>query len=296
MHCMGNKPAVQAWGCTWYGQCCQQTFSWPQVSGYVFQDVSLLGQGHSAFQDATFGWHKLTPCTAQGLLWAFSTGVLLLQWGFVGCSNHLLVTASTGYSSKIWLSSCHSSEKYSWLLLKPTTWIVRNPCGIFIYLCICSLVWLYPRAAKKDKKNVKESEKKAGRKARSQWGSTNGYRSTNRIQLLLTPFLSGRPPPLNVISLVCLPPYFSCLQWDYQRRSSTADAYCQEWVKKKITVLSSLLKPAKCILLLARFVPSRGSFLGHIESPATWTACALQAWQTNTPLGTKPLWGFEAGP
>lgn len=66
--------------------------------------------------------------------------------------------------------------------------------------------------------------------------------------------------------------------------------------KKKITVLSSLLKPAKCILLLARFVPSRGSFLGHIESPATWTACALQAWQTNTPLGTKPLWGFEAGP
>lgn len=152
MYYVGSKPAVQAWGCTWYGQCCQQTFSWPQVSGYVFQDVSLLGQGHSAFQDATFGWHKLTPCRAQGLLWAFSTGVLLLQWGFVGCSNHLLVTASTGYSSKIWLSSCHSSEKYSWLLLKPTTWIVKNPCGIFIYLCICSLVWLYPRAAKKDKK------------------------------------------------------------------------------------------------------------------------------------------------
>lgn len=148
---------------------------------------------------------------------------------------------------------------------------------------------------KKKKKKVKESEKKAGRKARSQWGSTNSYRSTNRIQLLLTPFLSGRPPPPNMISLVWLPPYSSCLQWDYQWWSSTADMYCQEWVKKKITVLLSLLKPAKCILLLAHFLPSRGSFPWHIWSPATWMACALQAWQTKTPLGTKPLRGFGDG-
>lgn len=89
---------------------------------------------------------------------------------------------------------------------------------------------IIPQSCKERQKNVKESEKKAGRKTRSQWGSTNGYKSTNRIQLLLTPFLPGRPPPLAVIRFVCLPPYFYCLQGDYQRRGDTAEVCFQEGV------------------------------------------------------------------
>lgn len=40
-----------------------------------------------------------------------------------------------------------------WLVLKLTTHSLKKILVIFIYLCICSLVWLYPRAAKKDKKS-----------------------------------------------------------------------------------------------------------------------------------------------
>lgn len=68
---------------------------------------------------------------------------------------------------------------------------------LHLYPCL-----IMPQSCNERQNNVKESEKKARRNE----GSPSGYKSTNRIQQLSTPFLLGRPPlPFAMIKLVQLP-------------------------------------------------------------------------------------------
>lgn len=237
-------------------------------------------------------WHLADPLKIPGAAEGGGPSALV----FSCYSEALWDAATTCWSQPVWAtqakSGCHFSEKDSWLLLKPTTWIVKNPCSIFIYLYICSLVWLYPRAAKTKKKEKKKGQgiRKESRTEsevtmrKYQWLQKHKQDTTALNTLPVRQTSSSKCDKPCVASPLLLP---AVGLLEKQRHS-----WCiLPGMGKRITVLSGLQNPAKHILLLACFEPSEGSFPWHIWSPATWMGLYSTSMADKNTTGDKvTLW------